>query len=168
LSDKILVDLAGSTHPTEQPGDEGRGERFLGNPEAALRVVPEDEVALLARKLREFVAGLDGVRVSNRDAKRCLVYMAYFRALCGSEPGMNDQALQIGVENAFSHCILPTVEPGRFLQTLEALEEMELYPEATSEDELGGLLGMRVKRLMKMAGDGSVFGDTVDFWSALS
>jgi energy-coupling factor transporter ATP-binding protein EcfA2 len=168
LSEDTLVDLAGFTHTGDQPGEEGRGERFLGDPEAALRAASEDEVALLARKLREFIADIAGVQVSNRDAKRCLTYMAYFRALCGSQSGEEDQALQIAVENAFSHCVLPTVEFGRFLQVLEALEKMELSPEATEHNQLGGLLGVRVERLLKMAGDGSVFGDSIDFWSALS
>jgi DNA polymerase III delta prime subunit len=167
LTEESLEELAKSAAASEDGGEAGRNEEFLGDPLAALKGASATEVTLLAGKLSDFVAALDGVPVSSRAAKRSLAYMAYFRALCGSEPGSADRTLQLAVENAFAHCILPTVEPGRFLSTLQALERQELAPAAEDGDGLGGLLGMRVERLLATAYAGTDFG-IVDFWSALS
>lgn len=167
LTEAALMGMANSSETQDQAVAEGWGESFLGDPLSALTAAPEEEVAVLAARLRGFVEGFDEPTVSHRSAKRCLAYMAYFRALCGSAPGSEDETLQLAVENAFAHCVLPTVEPGRFLATLTSLEGMELIPAAESEDELGGLLRLRVERLLNTAREGSDFG-ILDFWSALS
>jgi len=148
--------------------EEPHGERFLGDPLAALKAVSGDEVAigLLTEKLQGFVEQLGGLFVSRRDAKRCLAYMAYFQALRRGED--EDRVLQLAVENAFSHCVLPTVESGRFVPTLEALKELSLAGSAATPEEMGGLLGARVERLLGISSEGSDLGGMLDFWSALS
>lgn len=167
LTDVALIGMANSSETEDEAVAEGWGESFLGDPLSALTEAPEEEVVALAMRLRGFVEAFDDLKVSHRSAKRCLAYMAYFRALCGSDPGAEDDTLQLAVENAFAHCILPTVEPGRFLATLTALEGMDLMQGAAGETDLGGLLSLRVERLLDTAREGSDFG-ILDFWSALS
>ncbi len=167
LTVEELVQMASSEEGEEELVEEGWGESFLGDPLAALKDAPEEEVKMLAARLQELVARFDGVIPSHRGLNRSLAYMAYFRRLAGSDPGVEDENLQLAVENAFAHCVLPTVDPGRFLPTLQKLQETGLSAAAESDDALGGLLGIRVERLIASASDGVDFG-IIDFWSALS
>ncbi len=163
-----LEELAAATIDTDAGPTDAPGEKFLGNPLAALEAIPSEEISAIATKLQDFIGGIEGLLISRRDAKRCLAYMAYLRMLCGYEPGVEDATLQIAVENAFAHNVLPTVEVGSFAQVVEGLSGLDLVPAAASRGEVGGLLSPRVDRLLGLAGGGFGLGGTLDFWSALS
>jgi DNA polymerase III delta prime subunit len=167
LTEEALRGMANSSETEVEAVAEGLGESFLGDPLSALVAAPEEEVAVLAARLREFIGEIGELKISHRSAKRCLAYMAYFRVLSGSETGVADEALEIAVENAFAHCVLPTADAGQFLSILEQLSDLPLVPTAGSPADLGGLLRSRVESLLAAARDGSDFG-VLDFWSALS
>jgi len=168
LTSDELTALAASATTNQDFEEEPVGEDFLGDPLAALGAASEKRVSALTTQLQEFVGELDGLPVSRREATRCLAYMAYFSLLSGDTNGAGDGRLRLAVENAFAHCILPTVEPGRFATILEALADFPLMDPASDPTELGGLLKTRVQRLLGLVNHGPDVGATIDFWSALS
>lgn len=141
--------------------DEPLGAPFLGDPLAAMKALGADDMAALQTSLIEMIEKVPGLPVSRRDATRSLAYMAYYLLLgdAQAEPPL----LTVAAENAFLHCVLPTVDDDRFVPTLQTLSTAEL----TAAEE-GGLLAQRIGRLAAISEAAEGLGGLADFWSAMS
>jgi hypothetical protein len=110
--------------------------------------------------------------ISRRDMLRCLLYGSYFLSLVDpATAGVPAAQLpQLAAENALLHFVLPTLPVERFGSAVNALLDgpYSLTETAVSDDALGGLLKSRLVRLHEATDSTLGFGDTVDFWSALS
>jgi hypothetical protein len=92
---------------------------------------------------------------------RSLAYITYYLLLSGDQ--VEPKLLRAAAENAFLHCVLPTVDDERFLLTLQTLAAINL----TDAGE-GGLLKERIVRLTTLSEAAEGLGGPADFWSAMS
>jgi energy-coupling factor transporter ATP-binding protein EcfA2 len=157
------AELAALTDALAEPelDDEPLAEQFLGDPLAAMKALNSVGLEPLHASFIEMIAKVSGLPVSRRDATRSLAYMAYYLLLGGGEP--DPPLLQVAAENAFLHCVLPTVDDDRFVPTLRTLAKLELT--AAADD---GLLAQRVARLATISEAAEGLGGPADFWSAMS
>jgi energy-coupling factor transporter ATP-binding protein EcfA2 len=160
ITDAELAALTDSLSISEFQ-DDSPGEPFLGDPLGALRAAGDETAAQIRAAFVTLLGELPGLPVSRRDATRSLAYMAYYLLLGSNEA--EPKLLRTAAENAFLHCVLPTVDDERFLATLQAVEKLDLTDVAA-----GGLLRGRVSRLAALSEAAEGLGGPADFWSAMS
>ncbi|AXH95508.1 hypothetical protein DV701_04610 [Ornithinimicrobium avium] len=143
------------------------GPRFLGDPAAARRAL---DVTGLTQMLGHFgdllqVLGADQPYVpSRRDVERAANFMAYFVTLTG---GLDDEVARVAAENAVVHVVLPQLPPHLFAGAIVRLADDGSLTSPTAAGGVGGGLRRRISAL-QAATAGSLFGDSMDFWSALT
>lgn len=152
--------LAGALSGSEFEG-KPIGAPFLGDPLAALKKLDAASMELLQAGLVEMLERVPGLPVSRRDAGRSMAYMAYYLLLAGT--GAEAALVRVAAENAFLHCVLPTVDDDRFVPTVQTLATAELTGTAD-----GGLLARRISRLAAVSEGIEGLGGPPDFWSAMS
>lgn len=141
--------------------DEAPGEPFLGDPLEALKEAEAVRQALVREAFIDLLGELPELPVSRRDAIRSLAYMAYYLLLDGGEA--EPKLLRLAAENAFLHCVLPTVDDEHFLSTLRDLSKLDL-----TDAGAGGYLKVRAARLAALSEASEGLGGVADFWSAMS
>jgi energy-coupling factor transporter ATP-binding protein EcfA2 len=160
ITDNELAGLALSQSVGEYQ-DASPGEALLGDPLGALRSMDEEQSAQIRNAFITLLKDLPGLPVSRRDAMRSLAYMAYYLLLRGGDA--EEKILRPAAENAFLHCVLPTIDDERFHSTLQSLSKLEL-----TDATLGGQLQKRVARLVALSEAAEGLGGPIDFWSAMS
>jgi hypothetical protein len=139
--------------------DDPLGAKYLGDPLIAMKALDSAGMEALQTSFIEMIERVPGLPVSRRDATRSLAYMAYYLLLSGGDP--EPSLLRIAAENAFLHCVLPTIDDDRFVPTLQALS-------AAGQTAPEGLLGQRITRLAAVSAAEEGLGGPADFWSAMS
>lgn len=144
----------------------------IGNPDCARESLLGEILASLLQSFFALVESSVGPSsLSHRDIERAANYMAWFWLLSEDDRGAvgEDNTRRVAAENALLHVVMPTLSSNSFVRALAKLRDgnPSLVGSAAAPDELGGLLAGRIDRL-DMAVQGSMFPDSVDFWTALS
>jgi hypothetical protein len=148
----------------------GQGAPWIGSPDTARLNLGEEVLLGIFTQVRHMLASLAGVgvvvRLSKRDQGRIANYSSYYVSLATAAGATQDDAIQIAVENAIIHFVLPSLEPEVFQAAATALQGMPLT--SSGPKSLGGLLGSRLSRLQEQGSQDLLSLMNVDFWAALS
>ena len=176
VTPEAIAALADTQEDSDDVAEDGKAADFLGNPRSALDAMDEGPLLELSNALASMFRALSPEQpmpVSRRDMLRCMLYGSYLLALVDPETvpeALTGRLTQVAAENAVLHCVLPTLPVERFAPTVNNLlhGSYGLLEPPDSEAVLGGILKSRLHRLQEATDSALGFGDTVDFWSALS
>jgi energy-coupling factor transporter ATP-binding protein EcfA2 len=176
VTPEAIAGLADTQEHPDHVADDGIAASYIGNPRSALDAMDEAPVLDLSIALASTFDALSPdqpMPVSRRDMLRCMLYGSYLLALIDPDRvpvALTGRLTQVAAENAVLHCVLPTLPLERFAVAVNTLLQgsYALLEPPDSETVLGGLLKSRLHRLQEATESALGFGDTVDFWSALS
>ncbi len=164
-----IAELLSGDPPVSAP--RGAGANHVGDPAATLRSLDAAQIETLLATYLDVAKQVAGTEVnvdpSYRDLRRVLQYMSVFVALTQGRGSGGVDLTRLAAENAFMHVSLPALNAADFVATVNSAAKSTALCGAADPEGVGGLLQSRVRSLARSI-EGSLFADSVDFWTALS